>query len=502
MNTIAILADLHLPERTDTVKETVFDWALQEAMRQGAELLAGAGDMTSLGTTGAARRLVDKMAATGLPFLNAPGNAEWRCRHQTADVLALLNPNQRFANVVSLDIARQTIPPQTLEFLAQLRDEGHRNLLAVAHCPLASLSINDQLLLDAFIEQGVIGCFIAGHKHRDDDTHPYHTIRGLDPDKAIGGPPALVIMTLDDQQNWHRRDIPCPLASPPDWPDHIRHDFLHHLGISGMNDTLAALHDAAQHRIPALEIRYSPTLRNQLPKLLPLVDDWRHHGGHSLSLHAPDILPGPPPGSLLGREQLRDAADCAVALGCNAVTVHVPAKHPVSAVVGPYKERLLQDYHHGLQPLADAHIAIGVENMHLTPNERIDANRGYGYTPDECRDWILALQRQLDYPNIGFHLDIGHARNNARFASRYNLSEWYAELGAILTGCHLHQVAPSPNGTMRNHCPFNSLYGQYISLSSFLMAWRNNQLRHVPLYLEIRDARPLDSLITLRQLLA
>ena len=135
MNTIAILADLHLPERTDTVKETVFDWALQEAMRQGAELLAGAGDMTSLGTTGAARRLVDKMAATGLPFLNAPGNAEWRCRHQTADVLALLTVTGRKIPTVTV----LGVQPYDLEAGVELSDEMKALVPEVVEEALAEL---------------------------------------------------------------------------------------------------------------------------------------------------------------------------------------------------------------------------------------------------------------------------------------------------------------------------------------------------------------------------
>ena len=48
---------------------------------------------------------------------------------------------------------------------------------------------------------------------------------------------------------------------------------------------------------------------------------------------------------------------------------------------------------------------------------------------------------------------------------------------------------------MENHCPIKDLFGQYISLSSFFMAWRNGQLRHVPMYLEIRVEPSLESWI-------
>ncbi|NMA46655.1 MAG: hypothetical protein GX945_08840, partial [Lentisphaerae bacterium] len=95
MTTIALLADIHLPDREDTVKDLVWDWALAEARRQGAELLVGLGDLTSIGTSKAARRVRRKLEATGLPFVLSPGNAEFRSRAQTAAVLhALYTPRR------------------------------------------------------------------------------------------------------------------------------------------------------------------------------------------------------------------------------------------------------------------------------------------------------------------------------------------------------------------------------------------------------------------------
>lgn len=499
---VAILADIHLPERTDTVKEPVYAWALAEAQRRGAQLLVGAGDMTSLGTVGAARRVIKGMRDTGLPYLNAPGNAEWRTRAQTTEVLAMLDGNCQLDNVVTLDNAHLELSEETKTFIRQLSETGQKNLLVVAHCPIFSMSPDDQVFLDDFVVSGVIGCFISGHKHRDTEDEHYPVIRGLDPDKAIGNPPALCMMTLTKDGQWQREDIICPLAAPVTWSAAERHSILDWLGFSCMGDAIGGLKAATEYHVPSVEIRFDRTLFTEgLDELVELVGNWREAGGRYLSVHAPSI------GSdgrndFTGVDDVVLASEAAVCLGCQAVTMHVPSKHAVSRVIGNYKERLLTAYSEGLAPLAAADITIGIENMHLTREERIDANRGYGYTPDECRYWIQLLRQRMGYENIGFHLDIGHARNNARFASRYNLSEWYVEMGQELTGCHLHQVGLLSDGRMGNHMPLDTLFGQFISLSSFLMAWRCGQLRKVPLYLEIRTEPGLRSLLALRQALA
>lgn len=75
---VAVLADLHLPERSDTVKESILDWALTAAVEHNADLIAGAGDLTSFGELASARRIMQKLQTVNLPFIHAPGNAELR----------------------------------------------------------------------------------------------------------------------------------------------------------------------------------------------------------------------------------------------------------------------------------------------------------------------------------------------------------------------------------------------------------------------------------------
>ncbi len=498
MKKVAVLADMHLPERTDTVKEPVFDWALAEAKRRRVDMIVGAGDMTAMGTTGAAKRLLEKLRATGLPFLNAPGNAELRTSANRAEVLQMMNANQRMGNVVILDNARQMLTDESKAFLESLEAAGERNLLAVTHCPIFTMTVDEQVWLDHFIENGVISCLVSGHKHQDTYDDHYPVVRGLDPDKAIGGPPCLVILTWNGTI-WEREDVPCTFADPREWSEEEREEFLSYLGISCMADTIGGLKAAVEYRIPSVELRFEPTSKLPVEEVKALLKEWRSLGGKYLSMHAPSIKPDENGDGIVGADVLSAASDLAVELGCRAVTMHVPHSFQVGKVVGQFREQLLDVYAEGLAPLKMAGVTISIENMHMVRGEKIDANRGYGYTPEECRSWILALRNRMDYENIGFHLDIGHARNNAWYASRFNVSEWYVEMGRMLSGCHLHQVALWTSGKMENHCPLKDLFGQYISLSSFFMAWRNGQLRHVPMYLEIRVEPSLESWITMNK---
>ena len=103
MFTVAILADLHLPDAADTVKETVLDWALTEAKAQKVDLIVGAGDLTGTGTEAAAMRIRLKLEKTKIPFLLTPGNAEMRDPAWKKRSSAILATPRQYDHVVLLD---------------------------------------------------------------------------------------------------------------------------------------------------------------------------------------------------------------------------------------------------------------------------------------------------------------------------------------------------------------------------------------------------------------
>ena len=83
-------------------------------------------------------------------------------------------------------------------------------------------------------------------------------------------------------------------------------------------------------------------------------------------------------------------------------------------------------------------------------------------------------------------MDLGHARNNAPFSGRENLSDYYCELGQLVNGWHFHQVVQSRNGFL-NHQKLTGFYDKLISLGGWFMAWRSGQLADAPVFLEVKD---------------
>ena len=123
----------------------------------------------------------------------------------------------------------------------------------------------------------------------------------------------------------------------------------------------------------------------------------------------------------------------------------------------------------------------------MTPGETPDT-RSFGYTPEECRT-LLADLRRIPGLAIGFHLDIGHARNNAPYSSLFPVGSWYEQLGAECNGMHLHQVVLDAQGTMHNHKPLLGFFDKLIALSSLILARRDGLLRPAPMFLEVRDGQ-------------
>lgn len=495
MSRIAILADLHLPDRDDTVKEQVLDWALAECSRRSADLIVAAGDVTSIGTIPAAERFRMKLDRCGVPFIITPGNAEIRRPAQTGRVLRILDTREFSNGVLVLDSSKIALSEKSRTSLVRML-EGRTPFVAVTHCPLDYLPEEDQALLKRGLADCSISLLVTAHIHKDKDAGRQQNVRGMDPDKAIGGPAAITFFD-NEGGRWQRTNVSCPLCDPGSWQAEDRAEWLAHLGISGMFNNLEGLKAAALNKIPSFEIRYTDECVEEEAGIEAAVRQWREAGGRNLSMHLPSMK-----SDTDMDEEIKVACAQALSFGCNFATIHVPSFATMGEMsYATFKNKTLDRFARSLESLAAAKVTIGIENMHMRVNEADGENRGYGFTPSECREWIDLLKERMQYSDIGFHFDIGHARNNRSLASRYNLSEWYAELGSIMTGCHLHQVSPG-EGKSENHTPFDSLYEPYIPLGAFLMAWQRGQVNHVPMYLEIRSAPPVDTYLTLKSLMA
>ena len=109
MKRIGIIADSHLPETAETVKEKVFDWALSAAKQKQLDCIIGAGDLTSCGSYAAAERIWKKLDSTGIPFVLTPGNADLRDSATRSRTLPLLKSCRELPGIFLVDSAKREV---------------------------------------------------------------------------------------------------------------------------------------------------------------------------------------------------------------------------------------------------------------------------------------------------------------------------------------------------------------------------------------------------------
>ena len=469
---IAILADLHLTDNPRSVKLKVLDWALDEARRRNAGLLAGIGDLTATGSAVQSELLSGRIAACGIPFCATPGNAE--CRESPAGALRQNIPAPAGVPLFLADSAADRLDAETLRRLGNLPENG--GFLLATHCPPSMWPEDQRAVLNAAVARRAVTEVIAGHVHADGPG----TLRGLDPDKAAGGPPALSVFSRHANGDWSREDCAMPGVDPADWTEAARAAFRRVLGVSCMYDPFGVLAEAAELGIAVAELRYGTTGSGNAD-ILAALERWRNRGGRILSMHLP---------SLTAKDEsqavLEKAVRNAVELGCDRVTLHVPEVR-----AGEYpalKTRLAGDCSRLLVPLLEHGIRVGIENLHTINGKCAPEERVFGCTIPECADWLAALRERTGSEEIGFHLDIGHARNNAPFSQTMNVSDYYNAPGLPINGLHFHQVRQQPDGTFRNHGPLEGFYDKLIALGGYFLAREGGLLNaDAPVILEIQQ---------------
>ena len=330
-------------------------------------------------------------------------------------------------------------------------------------------------LFDNAVKRKAVTAVIAGHIH---DDRP-GCLRGLDPDKASGGPPMFSIFENDNDCSWKKRDIVMPNIDPDEWNELEWESFCRCFGVACLQEPLETLKSAAEIKIPVLELRYGyPS--EVTDELCRAVECWRSSGGKILSIHLPEVYPD-------NKESLvifRKSVQFSLALGCDRVTVHVPRL--ISILYDTERYKLIELYHSLLQPLLERNILIGIENLHTNKGKTSDDQRNFGCNIEECRDFIQSLRKRCQSDLIGFHLDIGHARNNIPFSAVQNVSDYYNAEGLPINGFHFHQVVIQEDGAYKNHAPIKDLYGKLISLAGYIIARRAGAFSSdAPVILEI-----------------
>ena len=470
---VAVFGDLHLTDNACSLKLPVLDWALAEAAKAGVDAVIGIGDLTASGTAKQNELLHARLKKSRLPFYSTPGNAELRSS-DPAGRAGQFFPVPMEAGIFFVDTSSAKPEEADLSALAAL-PAGSKALLC-SHYPPEQWGDPAREVLEKALARGAVSAVIAGHTHADGP----HTLRGLDPDKASGGPPSFLLFQRSEADGeWKRSCIAMPGVDPADWTEAERASFLKILGVSCMWEPLETLAEATKLAIPVLELRHG-ALDGESPALYEGISAWREAGGRILSFHLPNLRPGE------GEKgcELYENVCAALRLGVDRVTLHVPE---VTAERFPQeKERLTENFLKLIGPLLEKGVTVGIENLHTRFQKWGDDQRNFGCTIKECSEWISHLRARTGSDIVGFHLDIGHARNNVPFSRDEYVSDYFGVPDLPLKGCHFHQICKLEENRFKNHLLLEDFYGKIIPLSGCFLARRAGLIPpETPIILEI-----------------
>ena len=458
---LCLIADLHLPYHPDAVHYDVFDWALQDLQKKQADSVLFVGDFTANGHPESLRRFREKLAGFPVPAIILPGNSDFRMPETADEVRAMASPavtETGGIRILSLNDGEHTIAEETYELL----ESADEHTVVCAHHPIGCMPEPHRSRLTAWRESHPDVPLFTAHLHlagwQKDGSY---LLPAADPDKNIGTSPAIVYYDTDTGKLTQTQYY-CP----------VPYDFARYLGLSCRRPE--DIEYAVGRRLGCIELRGGLLTES----VLPLLARWRESGGHTLSLHAPELIVR----GTYDTEVWKSFAEFAESVSADRITLHVPdipshtATDEILVEIAEFADRSLAN-------LPDT-LVIGIENMHMTAKDTVENHR-FGYLPEECLRFVHILRKHTA-KTVGIHLDTGHARNNAPFSQKYTTGAWYAETGSEIVGYHIHQYANNAAGIPENHQPLGDWYGKFISYASFFRAWQNGQLAKAPVILEIR----------------
>ena len=439
---IAVLADLHFPDDPPAMHENILRQALEICRTSGTDLVVMAGDMAKAGAVRAGDRMIREMKTLPCPAIITRGNTEEEIPgfEQKIGFAAAFSTEK--VEVFALEALHSAPPPS-----------GKFRILA-AHRPIDPPPGVDLV--------------ICGHKHWDASLPAREMVRGLDPDKVIGGPPAVTFLQITDRQV-RRTETVLPGFSISSWSRAEKMSLLNQMGVAIKNDAEQELRRAAELGAGKVEILHK--LRDAA---VPAAKYLQETGGE-LSIHLPDISFDKPDAAA---EIVRWGED----LGATRFTAHVP-KASLREMQDEKAFNRMADLYARTFALAPQAV-FGIENMHMREGET-EFERRFGYTPPEQMQIIRAVRERLPRQKIGAVLDIGHARNNDMFYRQYSLSQWYETLRGEIVAMHLHQVTEI-NGVVSNHTPITGWYQRLISLASFIRERELGNFAGAALFVECR----------------
>ncbi|MBQ7900828.1 MAG: metallophosphoesterase family protein [Clostridia bacterium] len=465
---ICFMCDLHLPFDKNALQYKILDWAIDDISKKAPDCIVYAGDVTCDGNKDVYSRFVQRMQQLEIPFLYIPGNSDLRCADCADEIYKMASPCANSINGVSIFAINDsdgTIKDNDIRELECADD----NSIVYMHHPINSLSDDSLKMMLAWRSRHGDTMLFYGHEHKSAHVGCDVSLQALDPDKAIGENPCITYYNTDTKEISKAYYL-CPVPG----------DLYRNFGVSCYS-VEGDIELAIQMGLKNIELRPN-CLDADKDTLVRLVEKWRKCGGEDLSIHLPDIAYAD--GKVVADKHFDEYIDLAKRIKANRFTQHVPVvavevvrrdKAALGKIAAYLAERLNTIEHD---------IVLGVENMHMTAKDKPDNSRRFGYVPEECIEFMNEIDARCRH-KVGINFDIGHARNNAPYSRKYQISTWFSILGRYIVGYHMHQVTED-GGVFENHMPITDIYGRLISYASFFACWEQGQINKAPVIFEMR----------------
>ncbi len=283
------------------------------------------------------------------------------------------------------------------------------------------------------------------------------------------------------------------------WTESERQEFLSQFGMAVKKDHVQWMERAIAEKIRVVEWNFNPACAADPEVRAEQVGRWRAMGGHTLSLHFPNLPVDPDPAM---EANIGKAIRIALENRMDRITIHVP-----NFPAGETKQRLegtAERFIALLRPLLDAGIRIGIENLHMKPKYTPDETRPFGFVPEECLLLVNTLRRKTGSELWGCHLDIGHAYSNYPYSRLNDTARWLKMCGPLLNGLHIHQfeyAVSEEEPYLEGHSHLTSRTTGHPSLLPVFDAWHRGLFR-APMILEImrrEEAEPFSSIARIRR---
>lgn len=488
---IGVICDLHLHGSPRSPQHAFLKKSIEALKELSVNTVICLGDITARGEI-SGLHVYQKLMAD-FDHYEVAGNSDVRDPATEGEVLQYFGNKQLIINGRTL-LGINTPYSQITAEDRQLMESLQAGDVLFLHHDIESLDEDSRAFIRQQAERTPI-TILHGHLHRYSEQQIGMSriigLKCLDPDKNIGSFPCVTILDIQDH-DLTITEYPLTIAAE----DIVATSRF--FGISCV-DNRADVSYALEHGISKIELRCIDDWKPDW-ELLPLIQEWRNKTSGYLSVHMPDIRIKD--GTIIGMEQWEQAADYALAVGVDGLTMHPPRVKKTDIPVGSDNWNAILKLYTTAVAKMNSHVRIGIENLHVNKGEVVNEHRGFGYTPDEVKLWISSIEDSLGvHDRIGHVLDVGHARNNGSLAEMYPIGRWYELMGNRTVAYHIHQVIPEGD-SYRNHCAIENWFGPMINYTSFFYSWHEGLLNHVPAFLEVKGHKNYEkSVRALHQLL-